>query len=79
MTSLLCNSYNGCAPSSSQKLKFSGALLFVIVIYSKQTTSEGGCFSEGYKERFMDLAFGVNEDSAEEEDEAAKGQNGGSY
>ena len=27
----------------------------------------------------MDLAFGVNEDSAEEEDEAAKGQNCGSY
>lgn len=27
----------------------------------------------------MDLAFGVDEDSAEEEDEAAKGQNCGSY
>ena len=27
----------------------------------------------------MDLAFGVDEDSAEEEDEAAKGQNCGCY
>ena len=27
----------------------------------------------------MDLAFGVNEDAAEEEDETAKGQNCGSY
>ena len=70
MTSLLCNSYNGCAPSSSQKLKFSGALLFVIVVYSKQTTGEGGGFAEGYEEGLMDLALGVNEDAAEEEDEA---------
>ena len=27
----------------------------------------------------MDLAFGVDEDATEEEDEAAKGQNCGSY
>ena len=27
----------------------------------------------------MDLAFGVNKDATEEEDEAAKGQNCGSY
>ena len=74
MTSLLCNSYNGCAPSSSQKLKFLGALLFVIVIYSKQTACEGGGFSEGYKERFVDLSLRVNEDAAKEEDEASDGE-----
>ena len=49
---------------------------FINVINTEECTSEGGCFSEGYKERFMDLALGVDEDSAEEEDEAAYTQNG---
>ena len=51
--------------------------LFVDVVDAHQRAGEGGYFPERDEERFMDLAFGVNEDSAEEEDEAAKGQNCG--
>ena len=79
MTSLLCNSYNGCAPSSSQKLKFSGALLFVIVIYSKQTTCKGGGFSEGNEEGFVDLSLRIDEDAAEEQDETSDGEDKSCY
>ena len=79
MTSLLCNSYNGCAPSSSQKLKFSGALLFVIVIYSKQTTSESGGFAEGNQEGAVDFSLRVDKDATEEEDESAGGEDEGGY
>ena len=71
MIKLLRNKCNGRASSSSQKLKFLGALLFVIVIYSKQTTGEGGCFAKGNEDGLVDLAFGVNEDAAEEENEAS--------
>ena len=53
--------------------------LLVNVVDAHQRAGEGGDFPERDEERFMDLAFGVNEDSAEEEDEAAKGQNCGSY
>ena len=48
--------------------------MFVIVIYSKQTTSEGGCFSEGYKERGVDLALWVYKDSAKEQNETSDGE-----
>ncbi len=72
MTSLLCNSYNGCASSSSQKLKFLGALLFVIVVYSKQTAGEGRSLAKGNKDCLVDLSFGVNKDAAEEEHEASE-------
>ena len=54
-------------------------LFLVDVVDAHQRAGEGGYFPERDEERFMDLAFGVNEDSAEEEDEAAKGQNCGSY
>ena len=40
--------------------------LFVNVINAKQSTGEGGDFPERDEERFMDLAFGVDEDSAEQ-------------
>ena len=53
--------------------------LFVDVVDAHQRAGEGGDFPERDEERFMDLAFGVNEDTTEEEDEAAKGQNCGSY
>ena len=75
MIKLLRNKCNGRAPSSSQKLKFSGALLFVIVIYSKQTAGEGGYLAEGYEECLVDLALRVDIDSAEEHNQPADGQN----
>jgi len=53
--------------------------LFVNVVDAHQRAGEGGYFPERDEERFMDLAFGVNEDTTEEEDEAAKGQNCSSY
>ena len=77
MIKLLRNKCNGCASSSSQKLKFSGALLFVIVIYSKQTTRKGRGFAEGYEEGFVDLALRVDKDAAKEQDEASDGENCG--
>jgi len=59
----------------------SGQLVFLLVnvVDAHQRAGEGGYFPERDEERFMDLAFGVNEDAAEEEDETAKGQNCGSY
>ena len=40
--------------------------LFVDVVDAHQRAGEGGDFPERDEERFMDLAFGVNEDSAEQ-------------
>ena len=67
MTSLLCNSYNCRASSSSHKLKFAGALPFVIVIYSKQTAGEGEGFTKGDEDSLVDLSGGVDIHSAEEQ------------
>ena len=53
--------------------------LLVDVIDAHQRAGEGGYFPERDEERFMDLAFGVDEDSAEEEDEAAKTEDGCRY
>ena len=47
-------------------LKFSGALLFVIVIYSKQTTCKCRGLAKGNEQSLVDLSLRVNEDSAEE-------------
>ena len=44
--------------------------LFVDVVDAEEGTGKGGGFAEGYEEGLMDLALGVNEDAAEEEDEA---------
>ena len=56
-------------PSLSEK-RPSGQLrlgsLFVDVVDAHQRAGEGGDFPERDEERFMDLAFGVNEDSAEQ-------------
>ena len=40
---------------------------FINVINTEECTSEGGCFSEGYKERGVDLALWVYKDSAKEQ------------
>ena len=44
-------------------------LLFLLidVVYSEQSAGKGGGFAEGYKEGFVDLALGVNEDAAKEQ------------
>ena len=47
-------------------LKFSGALLFVIVIYSKQTTCKCRGLAKGNEQCFVDLTLRVNKESAEE-------------
>ena len=54
-------------------------LFLVDAVDAHQRAGEGGDFPERDEERFMDLAFWVDEDSAEEEDETAKGQNCGCY
>ena len=53
--------------------------LFVNVIYSKQSTCKGGSLSESYEKGFMDLSLRVDEDSTEEEDEAADGEDKSGY
>ena len=55
-------------------------LFFLIdVVDSHEGAGEGGYFAEGYEERGVDLALGVNEDSAEEHDQASKGEEEGGY
>ena len=53
--------------------KFSFALL-VDVVDTEQCACEGGCFSEGYKERGVDLALWVYKDSAKEQNQASDGE-----
>ena len=53
------------------------AFLLIDIIYSEECTSEGGCFSEGYKERGVDLALRVDEDATKEQDEASDGEDKG--
>ena len=46
-------------------------LLFLIdVVDAHEGAGEGGYFAEGYEERFVDLALGVDEDAAIEHYEA---------
>ena len=45
---------------------------FIDVVDAHQRAGEGSYFPERDEERFMDLAFGVDEDTAEEEYESAK-------
>ena len=47
--------------------------MFVDVIDTEEGTGKSRGFSEGYKEGGVDFSLRVNEDSAEEEDKAAKG------
>ena len=44
--------------------------LFVDVVDAEEGAGKGGGFAEGYEEGLVDLALGVDEDAAEEEDEA---------
>ena len=67
MTLLLRNSYNGRAPSSPQKSRFPGTPMFVIVVYSKQATGEGGGFAECNEEGLVDLTLRLYKDSAKEQ------------
>ena len=60
-------------PTINQQL-FLGA---VDVIYSHQRAGEGGDFPERDEERFVDLSFGVDEDSAEEKYETSEGEDSG--
>ena len=52
-------------------------LLFVTIIDTKQSAGEGGCFAEGYKEGFVDLALRVDEDAAKEQYQTSDGENKG--
>ena len=40
--------------------------LLVNVVNAEEGTSEGGSFAEGYKDGFVDLALGVDEDATKE-------------
>ena len=60
----------------SQLVFWSSAFL-VNVIYSEQGAGKGGGFAEGYKEGFVDLALGVNEDATKEKNEASDGEDKG--
>ena len=54
-------------------------LLFIDIINSEQSAGEGGGFTEGNEEGFVDLSGRVNEDTAEEENEASDGEHKGCY
>ena len=51
--------------------------LFIDVIDTHECSGEGGDFTEGYEQGFVDLALWVNIDTAEEENEATDGEDGG--
>ena len=53
--------------------------MFVNVIDAHQRAGEGGDFPERDEERFMDLPFRVNKDSAKEENETSGGEHCGYY
>ena len=50
---------------------------FIDVVDTEEGTGEGGGFTKGDEEGLVDLALRINEDTAEEEDEAADAQNCG--
>ena len=52
-------------------------LALVNVVNAEECTGEGGGFAEGYKEGFVDLALGVDEDAAKEKNEASDGEDKG--
>ena len=79
MTLLLRNSYNGRAPSSPQKSRFPGTPMFVIVIYSKQATGEGGGFAKSNEEGLVDLSLWVDERSAKEQNQTSEREDKSGY
>ena len=52
---------------------------FIDVVDTEEGTGEGGGFAEGYQERGVDFSLRVDEDAAEEEDEAAGRKDKGGY
>ena len=54
-------------------------LFLIDIIYSKQCSRKGRRLAEGYQEGFVDLALRVDEDAAEEKDEAPDGEHKGCY
>ena len=43
----------------------------VDVVDTEERTGKGSCFTEGYKERFMDLSLRVDKDAAEEQNQSS--------
>ena len=68
--------HNCRASSSPHKSRFAGTPMFIDVIYSKQTASESGGFSEGDEDGFVDLSVRLYEDAAEEHHKTAQGEHG---
>ena len=62
--------------SGTQRIFLLGAL-FVDVIDTEECAGEGAGLAEGDEEGGVDLALGVNEDSAKEKDHASDGKDGG--
>jgi hypothetical protein len=54
-----------------------GLFFLVDVVDAHEGAGEGGYFAEGYEEGFVDLALGVDEDSAIEHYEATYTEDGG--
>ena len=52
--------------------------MFVRIINTHEGTREGCDFAEGYEQGLMDLSLRVDIDATEEENEASKGEDGGS-
>ena len=55
----------------------SGLFFLVDVVDAHEGAGEGGYFAEGYEEGFVDLALGVDEDTAIEHYEATYTEEGG--
>ena len=51
----------------------------VDVVDTEERTGEGGGFAEGNEQSLVDLSLRVDEDAAEEEDEAADGEDKSGY
>jgi len=64
---------------SQQLSTINQQLLFILIdiVYTKQSAGKGGGFAESHKQSLVDLAEGFNIDSAEEQNEASKGEDGG--
>ena len=74
---LLLETNEGWRHADLSQLVFWSSAFLVNVIYSEQSAGEGGGFAESHKEGFVDLALGVDEDSAEEKNEASDGEDKG--
>ena len=55
------------------------SFLFIVIVNTEECAGEGAGLAEGDEEGGVDLALGVNEDSAKEKDHASDGKDGGGH